>query len=74
MYVRVVVAQLMMHAVTSLVQRCNSMAATTRRVQYLDSQDHITGVANILHSIVSIVQSIDSERLLAISCLEVFLN
>ena len=67
-------AQLMMHAVTSLVERCDRMAAAAWRVEYLDSQDHVTGVANILHSIVSIVQSIDSKRLLAISRLEVFLH
>ncbi len=67
-------AQLMTYAVTSLVERCNRVAAATWRVEYLDSQDHVTGVANILHSIVSIVQSIDSKRLLAISRLEILLH
>lgn len=70
----VVMAQLMMHAVTSLVGMCNRLAAASWRVKYLNSQDHVTGVANILHSIVSIVQSINSKRLLAISRLKVFLN
>lgn len=66
-------AQLMMHAMTNLVKRLlQQNGSYNMRVQYLDSQDHITGVANILHSIVSIVQSIDPERLLAISGLEVF--